>query len=217
MIEIVPTILTNDLNDFFSKLQRLDGVCNRVQIDIVDGKFFNNKTVSLEDLKDLREHSNLKIDLHLMVEEPESWISRSLELLPDRIIGHVEKMSDPNNFISEVIESGVGVGLALDIDTPTNIISDDLYLLTDIVLILGVKAGTGGQEFNPQAIEKIKKIRDILKELGNVGIDGGINEKNIALCAKAGANIFCIGNSFWNSEDLQKRYNELLTLVNDGR
>lgn len=213
MIEIVPTILTNDLEDFSLKLRRLEGVCNRVQIDVIDGKFFGNKTLDLELLKDLHEESSLKVDLHLMVEEPQNWITRCLELLPDRIIGHVEKMSNPTGFISEVIESGVGVGLALDLDTPADIISDDLYLLTDVVLILGVKAGIGGQEFDQRAIEKIKKIKGILGDLGNVGVDGGINEKNIMICKEAGANIFCVGNSFWSADDLQKRYNELLTLI----
>lgn len=217
MDEIVPTILTADINDFSSKINKVKGVCPRVQIDVIDGKFAANETVSLDSLRDLGEMGDLRVDLHLMVEEPEGWINRALELVPDRIIAHIEKMSDPTVFVNEVIESGVQVGLAIDLETPLESIREDILLLADMVLILGVKAGLGGQEFNPRAIEKIKKMREILGELGKIGVDGGLNKENIKLCKEAGANIFYVGKSFWETENLGERYNELLTLVSDSR
>lgn len=227
MNEIVPTILTSSLEDFSWKINALRGICSRVQVDVVDGKYSPIKTVDLGAIrpsfaeategKDLVDWGGLKIDLHLMVEEPQGWISRCLELVPDRIIAQVEKMADPFNFVNEVVESGCQVGLALDLDTEVEKVSEDIYLLADMVLILGVKAGQGGQEFNEKVLEKIKKIREILGENGKIGIDGGVNKENIKLCKEAGANIFCVGTSFWEAENLGKRYNELLTLLNDGR
>lgn len=213
MFEIIPTILTNDIEDFSKKINSIKGICPRAQIDVVDGKFAEKKTLDLEAIRDLGEIVELKIDLHLMVEEPQGWISRALEIVPDRIIAHIEKMADPWSFVNEVIESGTQVGLAIDLETPVEKVSNDIYLLTDLVLLLGVKAGTGGQEFNPRVLEKIGKIREILGESGKIGVDGGLDDQNIRLCKEAGANVFYIGNSFWQAEDLGKRYNELLKLI----
>lgn len=213
MNEIVPTILTADIEDFSRKIEAVKEICPRVQIDVVDGKFALGKTVDLSAIRDLADLGDLKIDLHLMVEEPLGWISRCLELVPDRIIGQVEKMVDPLSFVNEIIEGGAQVGLALDLETPIESCSEDLYLLADLVLLLGVKAGNSGQEFNPVVLEKIKKIRGIVGETGKIGVDGGINSANIVSCQKAGANVFNIGSFFWQGENLGKRYNELLELV----
>ncbi len=213
MVEIVPTILTSDIEDFSHKIDLLKGIVPRVQIDVVDGKFATAKTVDLSAIRDLIDLGDLKIDLHLMVEEPLGWISRCLEIVPDRIVAQMEKMTEPLSFINEIIESGAQVGLALDLETPVENYSEDIYLLADIVVLLGVKAGTGGQGFNPMVLEKIKKMRKILGETGKIGVDGGLNGENIKLCQKAGANIFYIGTNFWQTEGNEKRYNELLQQI----
>lgn len=215
MNEIVPTILTSDIEDFSKKINSLRGICPRAQIDVIDGKFAENKTLDLAAIRDLDDLSELKVDLHLMVDEPLGWINRALELFPDRIIAHVEKMTDLWAFVNEVIESGTKVGLAIDLETPVEKISEDTYLLVDTILLMGVKAGRGGQEFNPTVLEKIKKVRKILGNLGEIGIDGGLNEKSITFCKEAGANIFYVGNTFWQAGDLGKRYNELLKITED--
>jgi len=80
---------------------------------------------------------------------------------------------------------------------------------------LGVKAGMGGQGFNPTVLEKIKKMRKILGETGKIGVDGGLNGENIKLCQKAGANVFYIGTDFWQTEGPEKRYNELLQQISN--
>lgn len=213
MVEIVPTILTNDIEDFSHKIDLLKGIVPRVQIDVVDGKFAAAKTVDLSAIRDLIDLGDLKIDLHLMVEEPLGWISRCLEIVPDRIVAQMEKMTEPLSFINEIIESGAQVGLALDLETPVENYSEDIYLLADIVVLLGVKAGTGGQGFNPMVLEKIKKMRKILGETGKIGVDGGLNGENIKLCQKAGANVFYIGTNFWQTGGPKERYNELLQQI----
>lgn len=217
MAEIVPTILTSDLDDFNEKLTLAREMVGRVQIDIVDGKFANRKTVDLSEMVDLKEMTDLKKDLHLMVNEPENWITRSFEVLPDLLIGQVETMSDPLKFINEVVESGMLAGIALDLETPIEKVSEEVYRMADLILVLAVKAGVGGQEFDIRAIEKIKKIREMLEGPlsggGKIGVDGGLNDENILLCKKAGADIFYVGQSFWQAEDLNSRYNQLIKLV----
>lgn len=211
MAEIVPTILTADFSDYSKKLGLLEGVVDRVQVDVIDGKFVNNKTIPLESLRGLE--TNLKIDLHLMVKNPEEWVNRALEILPDRIISQVEMMKDPKNFISQVVEGKVAVGVALDLETAVEGIDEEIYRMSDLVLIMSVKAGEGGQSFDPRTIGKIEKVKKILGDLGKIGVDGGLDEVSIKLCKQAGANIFYVGKTFWEAEDLQARYNELVNLV----
>ena len=216
MAEIVPTILTSDFNDFTEKISLVREVVPRVQIDVVDGKFAPRKTVPLEGMRGLTDMKDLRLDLHLMVEKPEDWVSRSLELLPDRIIGHIETMSNPRDFIDRAIEGGVEAGLALDLETPVEVISDEVYHLADLILVLGVKAGIGGQEFDRKTLKKIEKISNIVGNLVKIGVDGGLNDKNIPFCKSSGAEIFYVGGAFWEAKDLNYRYNELLELVKRG-
>lgn len=210
--EIVPTILTSDFSEYLFKLKSLEGVCPRVQIDVIDGKFVPRETVFLEALKD--QESDLITDLHLMVKEPEEWVHRALELLPDRLIGQVEMMSDMPRFINETIEGGVRVGLALDLETPVETVPEEIYSQVDLILLLAVKAGASGQEFNPKVIDKIRRVKEIVGDMVKVGVDGGLNEKNIASCRQAGVEIFYIGTHFWQAEDIEKKYQELTELAN---
>jgi len=209
--EIVPTILTSSKTDYVRKVNLLKGIVDRVHLDIIDGRFVDNQTISLESLKNYE--ISLKIDLHLMVKEPEDWVHRALEILPDRILGQVEMMYDPARFIQTVIDGGARVGLAIDLETPLSVMSEEIYHLADIILLLGVKAGRGGQAFDQRVLAKIAEMRKIVGDWVDLGVDGGLDEKNISLCQKAGANIFYIGNHFWQAPDLSKKYQELVSLV----
>jgi ribulose-phosphate 3-epimerase len=211
VMEIIPTILTKDLDDLENKLQRLSGEAPRVQIDVIDGVFAPNKTFSLEALKDY-DH-RFKTELHLMVKEPIDWINRSREVMADRIVAQVEMMSDTKRFLEEVASSGMEVGLALDLKTPVEKISADIYPQLDIILLMAVPAGLGGQDFDPVVLEKIKKIREIVGDLVEIGVDGGLNKENILKCKEVGANVFYLGKTFWEAEDLGRRYRELLGLI----
>lgn len=211
MMEIIPTILTKDTLELQQKLESLEGIAPKVQVDMVDGIFAANKTFNLEALKDF-EHS-LRLELHLMVKEPISWINRSREVVADRIVAQVEMMNDINKFLEEVATSGMEVGLALDLKTPVEKISADIYPQLDSVLLMAVPAGFSGQEFDNKVLEKIKKIREIVGDLVDIGVDGGLNEENILKCKEAGANIFYVGKTFWSAADLATRYQELRKLV----
>lgn len=211
MAEIVPTIQTASFPEYVGKLKSLEGLCLRASVDIIDGKFVPVQTIALESLKN--EQTNLRLDLHLMVKEPEEWVNRAIEILPDRLIGQTEMMYDPKRFINETVEGGMEVGIALDLETKVESIPDEIYHMVDLVLVLAAKAGYSGQEFDKRALEKIKKIRKIVGDLVEVGVDCGLNEKTIPLCRKAGASIFYINHSFWEATDIEKRYQELTSLI----
>ncbi len=211
MGEIVPTILTADLAEYAKKLKALEAVCGRVQVDIIDGKFASNQTIFLDSLKN--EPTNLRIDLHLMVKEPEEWVNRALEILPDRLIGQVEMMIDPLRFVNQTIEGGMEAGLAFDLETPLTAVSEEVLHLADMILLLSVKAGFSGQEFDPRVLDKITALKKIVDDLVKIGIDGGLDEKSLDLCHKAGVEVFYVGHSFWQATDLAKRYQELTSII----
>jgi len=122
-------------------------------------------------------------------------------------------MSDLKFFLEEVAASGMEVGLAIDLETNIEKIPADLYPLADQVLLMAVKAGYSGQEFNPTVLDKIRGIRAIGGSLVQIGIDGGLNEGNILKCKEAGANVFYVGKTFWEAGDLKARYEELTALI----
>lgn len=210
MFEIVPTILTASFEDYSQKLKALKGICPRVSVDVLDGKFAGKQTVNLEALKN--EPTELAVDLHLMVKEPEDWVHRALEILPDRLIAQVEMMYDTRRFITEAAEGGMQVGLALDLETPVSTVADEIYHMVDLVVVLAAKAGLSGQEFDRRALAKITAVRKIVGNLVDIGVDCGLDEKTIPFCKKAGANIFYVNSAFWKENDLQKRYNELVKI-----
>lgn len=212
-MEIIPTILTKDTAELQEKLVKIDGLVPWVQIDFIDGIFVANKTFDLENLEGLGK--NLKKEVHLIVKEPIGWLGKCRYILADRVVAQVEIMSNVNDFYQEAASSGMQVGLALDLETPIEKIPADIYPQLDLVLLMAVKAGWGGQDFDPKVLLKIKKVRETVGDLVDIGADGGLNEENIIECKKAGATIFYVGKTFWEYQDLEKRYRQLIDLISN--
>lgn len=216
-MEIIPTILTNDPNELREKIEILTRgnrqLIRRVQVDIVEGEFANNKTVSVEALASI--NTDLLIDVQLMVPEPVSWVEKCVEVMADRIIGHVEQMSDQNEFIARVGSEGVGVGLGLDIHTPVKAIGEVLSDL-DVVLLMSVEVGFGGQEFDERVLMKVAELNQIRKDKNlrfNICVDGGINEGNMLALLEAGADEVAVGKSLWKEGEVGENIEKLMRLV----
>jgi len=198
MIEIIPSILTNDPQELRELLYRCEGVTNRVSIDIIDGKFANNKTIEPDTLFNIE--TGLKIDYQLMVEEPVHWIERCVRGQADRIIGHVEKMRDQIEFVGKVQEVGAQVGLALDLPTQVSKLDETILTNLDVVLVMSVEAGFGGQKFSDQAIKKIKRLsefRERDKTPYRIQDDGGVTFEKIDDAHFAGADEVSIGRKIF--------------------
>lgn len=212
-VEIVPTILTRDPIDLEGKIRKLEGLVERVQIDIIDGIFLPEKTVGLEALVNIE--TNLKIDIHLMVKDPEEWIERCLQAMADRVIGQVEMMENQEEFIEKVIGAGLEVGLAMDLSTPVSAISEETLTKLDLVLVLTRKAGFGNFPFEEKALEKVKFLRRAGGEYLKICVDGGISEKNIQDCLKEGANILAVGGAIWRAKDIRLEIEKLKRLAGE--
>ncbi len=192
---IIPSILTQDPNEARELLKKAEeaGV-KRVQIDVVDGKFANNKTVDPVVFRNLE--TNILLDYHLMVDEPINWVEKCLYAGADRIIAQIEKMTNQFEFLAKVQSTGSLVGLAIDITTPVNAIEEEIIKNLDVVLVMSVPAGFGSQKFDFKALDKIKKLNKIRKDDQSpfkICVDGGITKELTFRLENAGADEATVG------------------------
>lgn len=170
-------------------------------LDVMDGEFTKAKSLDYKYFEQLREKSPLLFDVHLMINNPEKYIDKYIKAGANILSVHYEAFADEELLIKtlrKIKSKGVMAGLVIDLDTKIEVI--DKYLNEiDMVLIMSVKAGKGGQEFDKSAIKKIKYVKsknaDVL-----IQVDGGINDKTGASCARAGADILSVGSYIYNND-----------------
>ncbi len=212
---LVPTVLTSDAERLKKDLAFLKGKVKKVQIDIVDGQFADNKTVAIEEtvgLINTIDDDYLEIDFHLMTVEPVIYLEKDLPGATDFVIGQVEHMGSQLEFCRQARERGLRPGLAIDLDTPIARLDKMALDWSDQVLILGVRAGFSGQKFVASTLEKIKKLIQWRKREHwdfQIGVDGGLNEKTILQCRRAGGEIFYVGGAIWKAESPEKEIEKL--------
>ena len=196
-MEIIPSILTNDLREVKEKLARAEGVVQRIQIDVVDGQFASNKTFDPDLLENFE--TDLNLDFHLMTKEPTLWVEKVVRAQAERVIGQIEKMTDQLEFVGKVQELGISVGLAVDLGTPISSLDPIILRDLDVVLLMSVPAGFGGQEFDPRVHDKIKELIKLRKKDNSpfkICVDGGITEEIIASLAKEEVDEIIVGRLF---------------------
>lgn len=193
-MEIIPAILTSNPDEIPSLLKKGEGRGERMQIDIIDGVFAANKTILPGALENLE--TDLKLDFHLMVKEPVNWVEGCVRAGAERIIGQVEMMASQIDFVSKVEASGAKIGLALDLPTPVSALERTVLLDLDVVLVMSVKAGFGGQKFEEKALAKIKELADIRAQDQTpfkICVDGGITPEITKKLEKIGADEAVMG------------------------
>ncbi len=212
-MRIVPAILTNNASELKAMINACENVFDRAQIDIVDGIYADNKTVEPSSLGYIE--TNLMLDFQLMVKEPINWVEQCVRVGAERIIGHIEAMGDQFAFVEKVTEEGRGVGFGLDLKTPVANIHPKLLTSLNAVLLMSVKAGFGGQEFDERVFSKIADLINIKNESGadfSIIVDGGINPGNIKALNQAGVDEVAVGRSLitGNIEKNLQQFNDQL-------
>lgn len=211
MVDIIPSILTDNPTEFRELLETAETAADRISIDVEDGEMTSTKTVDLVVLDGLSTSADL--DFQLMVKEPVNWITKCVDLGADRVIGHIEMMSDQDEFVGKLNNLGVASGLALDIDTPIDELVPGLLNFVEVILLMSYPAGIGGQPFEDRVLEKVKALSKSRKADGHryaIQVDGGINASTIAKVVAAGADEVSVGRSLFkgdmkqNIEKLQK-------------
>jgi len=197
MIEIVPAVLVKNLEELNQRVKEVEPFVNRIQIDIMDGKFVPNKTIQPEEMKSFR--TKLIKEAHLMVEDNEKYVEDFLNLGFDIIIVHVESCKNIKEIIKKVKSRGKKIALAVNPPTPLSSIKNVLNDL-DMVLIMTVNPGFSGQGFMPEVLLKINELRRMKKSL-DIEVDGGIKAENASLVVEAGANILVSASGIFGFED----------------
>jgi len=201
MVEIIPAILTTDINEVREKLARAEGICKRVQIDIIDGVFVQNRTVDPSALEMVE--TDLALDFHLMTKEPALWVERAVRGGADRVIGQIEKMASQVDFVGKVQSIGLSVGLALDIETPVSDLDPTILGSLDVVLLMAYPAGFGGQPFDARVLTKIEVLDEMRAKDDTpfrICVDGGETTSTIDNTHLAGADEVVIGKRIFDGD-----------------
>ena len=216
-IKISPSILSADFSQLGNEIKRLEkGGADLIHVDVMDGHFVPNLTIGPPVIKVLRQYSTLPFDVHLMISPVHKYIKDYAEAGADIITIHPEATENIESSISLIKKLNKKIGLSLNPDTSIEIIEKFLSSI-DLVLIMSVYPGFGGQKFIPNIVNKIKKLKSI-KEKQNlkfdIEVDGGINFDNSKLVVEAGANILVSGTTiFKNNNGNIKKNIETLRLI----
>lgn len=195
---ITPIIMESDIEVVENKLAILsDRKIDVVHFDIGDGLFSDLLTISPADLQQCN-LTRMKMDMHLLVDDPTEWIEESVALKPKRLIGQIERMGSQMLFLETVLSYGIVSGLALRIDTPIEEIEEEVLSQCGVILLLAIPPGTTGSPFDQRVLLKIKELRAIYK--GDILIDGGINNITYKQIIDVGATEAGANSAFWKGE-----------------
>ncbi|MBN8048408.1 MULTISPECIES: ribulose-phosphate 3-epimerase [Paraclostridium] len=211
MIKIAPSILSADFARLLEDVKKVERAgCEYLHIDVMDGHFVPNITLGPAIVKSLRKDVNMVFDAHLMIENPDNYIKDFVDAGCDMIVVHEEACTHLHRTIQNIKSFNVKAGVALNPATP---IENIKYILNDIdmVLIMTVNPGFGGQSFIGTMIDKIKELKALIDEKGldvDIQVDGGIKPSNVSEVVKAGANVIVAGSAIFNSDDIEATVKE---------
>jgi len=204
MIGLVPSILTADFTRLGEQVREVEAAgAQRIQIDVMDGHFVPNITMGPLIVEAIRRSTTLTLEAHLMITNPQDYIEEFAKAGADLIIVHQEVCPHLHRVIQQIKATGKQAGVALNPSTPAFLLEDILSLL-DLVLIMTVNPGFGGQDFIPETLPKITHMRQTITQRGlhcDLEVDGGIHEATIPLVVKAGANLLVAGSAVYNEHE----------------
>lgn len=207
MVKIAPSILSADFAKLGAEVLDVEkGGADLIHVDVMDGHFVPNITIGPLIVEAIRPVTKLPLDVHLMIEDPDQYIEAFAKAGADYITVHVEATRHLHRTIHLIKSFGVKAGVVLNPATPVETIQ---HIIADIdmVLLMSVNPGFGGQKFIPEVLPKIKRVKELAAEKGaaiEIEIDGGVNPETAKLCIEAGATILVAGSAVYNQEDRKK-------------
>lgn len=183
-----------------------------LHLDVMDGRFVPNLSYGLPLVEAFRKMTRLPLDVHLMISDPADYIERFFEAGADGMTIHAEAVDDPRPVLEKIRSLGASAGLAINPPTPVSAIRHCLEAC-DLVLVMSVMPGFGGQEFDRRALGKLKELRPLVGDDVLLEIDGGVHETTIADCTAAGAQLLVVGSAIFKSNDYAAAIGELTDLA----
>ena len=200
-VEIVPSILSADFARLADEIAVVASAgVSMVHLDVMDGHFVPNITIGPPVIAKLRKYSSLAFDAHLMISEPAKYAERFVEAGADHITFHIEAADEPLRLIDKLHNLGCSAGICLNPETPVEAI-EGVGPLCDMVLVMTVRPGFGGQEFMPEAAKKISRVREIVGPEIRIEVDGGIDPQTTPIVVSYGADTLVAGNAIFAKTD----------------
>ena len=203
-IEVAPSILASNFAKLGEEVRAVEeGGADVIHVDVMDGHFVPNISIGIPVVKSLRKATRLPLDVHLMIEQPETYIAEFVRAGADRVLIHQEATVHLDRALAMIREQGAQAGAAINPATPVAALAEVLDKV-DTVLVMSVNPGFGGQKFIPGAIEKIRQLNQWRARYNasfRIEVDGGVDLENLAELAQAGANTFVAGTSIFHKPD----------------
>ncbi|MEH7460954.1 ribulose-phosphate 3-epimerase [Bacillus thuringiensis] len=204
MIKIAPSILSADFSRLGEEIKDVEkGGADYIHVDVMDGHFVPNITIGPLIVEAIRPITSLPLDVHLMIEKPDQYIEAFAKAGADIITVHVEACLHLHRTIQLIKSQGIKAGVVLNPHTPVSMIEHVLEDI-DMVLLMTVNPGFGGQKFIHSVLPKVKQVADMIRERNlqvEIEIDGGVNTETAKLCIEAGANVLVAGSAVYNEKD----------------
>lgn len=213
-MQIAPSILSADFANLEAELQRI-GNADWAHVDVMDAHFVPNLTLGLPIVEALLKVSPIPLDCHLMIEDPDRWAPQYAEAGAQSVTFHIEAANDPVKLARSLRSAGARASMAIKPGTDFAPYEDLLPEL-DMVLVMTVEPGFGGQSFMADQMPKVRQVRDAVRRHGGeiwVQVDGGVSAKTIEQCAEAGADIFVAGSAVYGADDAAAAVDELRSLA----
>jgi len=214
---VLPSLLLCDFGNLEREVQALEAAGVRgYHLDVMDGHFVPNMSYGLPVVEAMRRLTDLPLDVHLMISDPGKYVGRFAEAGADVLTIHAEAVEDPRPILEEIRELGVGAGLAINPATPIEKIETSLPLC-NLVLVMSVVPGFGGQAFDKVALDKLRALRSQLPDEVLLEVDGGVNEETISACGEAGAQLLVAGSAIFGKSDYAAAVAKLTRLASANR
>lgn len=210
---VLPSLLLCDFGNLEREVRRLEEAgAKALHLDVMDGCFVPNITYGMPIVAAVRRLTDLPLDAHLMIMDPEKYASAFRDAGADSLTIHVEIPGDARRALEHIRGLGLGAGIALDPATPLSRIENCLDIC-DLILVMSVPAGFGKQPFDPVALEKLRQLRQQVGNRVMLEVDGGVNHDTIQRCAAAGADLFVVGSAIFKQPEYGPTLKDLSALT----